>query len=705
VVLSGLAAIFGASRPQLAHAAGSFMQANAASASGSGSVLTVPFLAGVSPGDVILVGIDFDANSTVSSVTDSQNNAFQQLGTELVSPGGTHSVVYFAGNVQGGDDQVTVTLTADSAFIDEYVVEYAGVDVINPVDAVAGASGPAGTVTSGGSMTTSAGDIIYGFCIGDSTCAPGPGFVGRLALNNNLVEEGTAGDAGLYEATAFANDGWTMTMVALRPGPSGDTVPPSTPLDLSAIAVSSTQINLAWTASTDNIGVAGYQIYRNGSPVATSLANSYSDQGLAASTSYSYTVAAYDGAANISAQSQSASATTPDPADVIVNFADVHQRIDGFGASDAFLGTLTDAQADLFFSSSAGIGLSILRVGIDQNGNKMGGPYSNATKAAARGAIVWGAPWTAPGAWKDNGSTSNGGHLLPEFYDAWATRLATFAANFQQNAGVPLWGLSVQNEPDYDAAYMSMLYTSQEMTDFINVLGPKLAALNPQPRLIAPEGASWSNAWDFTSAILGDSAAPPFLNIIAAHQYAGVSAPGTADRPIWQTEMSSLDAFDPSIDNALIVAQEIHDAIVTGNAGAWHYWWLIGKNPDNEGLIGYNRNTQLTKRLYALGNFSKFVRPGFVRVGTGGGPDGMSVSAYQDPATNAFVVVAVNNSGSAVSLGVDVPGSSAATVTPWVTSSSEDLLQYAPIGVSGGRFTMTVAPSTITTFVSGGSIP
>ncbi len=92
--------------------------------------------------------------------------------------------------------------------------------------------------------------------------------------------------------------------------PTGDTTVPSTPTNLSATAISSSQINLSWTASTDNIGVAGYRIYRGGSQIGTSATNSYSDTGLSPSTAYSYTVAAYDAAGNVSSQSSSASATT-----------------------------------------------------------------------------------------------------------------------------------------------------------------------------------------------------------------------------------------------------------------------------------------------------------------------------------------------------------------------------------------------------------
>jgi glucuronoarabinoxylan endo-1,4-beta-xylanase len=84
-------------------------------------------------------------------------------------------------------------------------------------------------------------------------------------------------------------------------------------------------------------------------------------------------------------------------------------------------------------------------------------------------------------------------------------------------------------------------------------------------------------------------------------------------RLIWETEMSSFDAFDPSIGNGLMVAQWVHDAIANG-VTAWHYWWLLNLNGDNEGLIGHNVGSDpietanpsiTTKRVYTVGNFSK----------------------------------------------------------------------------------------------------
>lgn len=91
---------------------------------------------------------------------------------------------------------------------------------------------------------------------------------------------------------------------------SSDTQAPTAPASLSAAAVSSSQIDLSWTASTDNVGVTEYEIYRGSTKVGSSVSTSYSDKGLSPSTAYTYTVKAMDAAGNLSAASNSASATT-----------------------------------------------------------------------------------------------------------------------------------------------------------------------------------------------------------------------------------------------------------------------------------------------------------------------------------------------------------------------------------------------------------
>ena len=91
-----------------------------------------------------------------------------------------------------------------------------------------------------------------------------------------------------------------------------DTTPPSAPSGLTATAISTNQINLTWSASTDTggPGLAGYMIYRGGTQIATTTTTNYSNTGLSPSTPYCYTVAAYDTATNTSAQSSQSCATT-----------------------------------------------------------------------------------------------------------------------------------------------------------------------------------------------------------------------------------------------------------------------------------------------------------------------------------------------------------------------------------------------------------
>ncbi|CAM3091177.1 fibronectin type III domain-containing protein [Paenibacillus lupini] len=124
--------------------------------------------------------------------------------------------------------------------------------------------------------------------------------------------------------TALINElnskGWLIPQDLLRtsqiieryaPAPvTPDTTAPTVPTNVTATAASSSQVKLNWTASTDNVGVTGYKVYRNGSLVGTSTSASFSDTGLTALTSYSYTVKAKDAAGNESAASTSVSATT-----------------------------------------------------------------------------------------------------------------------------------------------------------------------------------------------------------------------------------------------------------------------------------------------------------------------------------------------------------------------------------------------------------
>lgn len=122
----------------------------------------------------------------------------------------------------------------------------------------------------------------------------------------------TAGTTYSYKVAAYDVAGNVSAQSSQASAKTLDTTPPSVPTGLTGSAASATLINLSWTASTDNVGVTGYRIYRGGSQIGTSATTSYADSTVVGSTTYSYKVAAYDAATNVSAQSTAKTISTPD---------------------------------------------------------------------------------------------------------------------------------------------------------------------------------------------------------------------------------------------------------------------------------------------------------------------------------------------------------------------------------------------------------
>src|SRR5947199_7613727 len=110
----------------------------------------------------------------------------------------------------------------------------------------------------------------------------------------------------------YSGAGETGTNDTAASTSAADTTPPSTPIGLTAAVVGSSGANLSWSASTDNVGVTGYIVRRNGIQVATPATTSFADTGLSAATTYTYTVAARDAAGNTSPNSTSVSITIAD---------------------------------------------------------------------------------------------------------------------------------------------------------------------------------------------------------------------------------------------------------------------------------------------------------------------------------------------------------------------------------------------------------
>jgi hypothetical protein len=151
-------------------------------------------------------------------------------------------------------------------------------------------------------------------------------FVDYSGYNFRLQSNSPAIDKGINTGLTYDAEGKSRTgnpdigAYEYVDAQVADTTTPTIPTALSATSISSAQINLSWTASTDPVitgqatsGVAGYKIYRNGTQITTTSDTNYSDTGLLPLTMYTYTVSAYHAAGNVSAQSNAASATTLSP--------------------------------------------------------------------------------------------------------------------------------------------------------------------------------------------------------------------------------------------------------------------------------------------------------------------------------------------------------------------------------------------------------
>jgi glucuronoarabinoxylan endo-1,4-beta-xylanase len=396
-----------------------------------------------------------------------------------------------------------------------------------------------------------------------------------------------------------------------------------------------------------------------------------------------------------------------------INWNKTNQVIDGFGASNANdLPPMTSEQAALMFSPNTGVGLSLLRTAVPNDGSCLtvnptcAGKISDMKLAIANGARVWSTPWSPPAVMKSTGSVDNGGSLLAGSYGAYATYLANYVKTLNSLYGIDLYALSVQNEPEKDVYYASAIWSPTNFNTFIGTnLGPTFSANRLTPLIIMAETSTWQDLAAYANANITDSRAAPFVSIYATHDYshAGASAypvGQAAGKHLWETEvcddMSGI--FDPSIKSALRYAQYINDWMTIANANAWHFWWLYDNGNDDQGLV--DRSGTVSKRLYMMGNYSKFVRPGFYRIDATATPqNGVSVSAYKNVTTGVLVIVVINQNSSNTSQTFTLNGTTASSVTPWITSASLNLVQQSSVSVSGGSFTYTLSGFSITSFV------
>jgi len=234
-------------------------------------------------------------------------------------------------------------------------------------------------------------------------------------------------------------------------------------------------------------------------------------------------------------------------------------------------------------------------------------------------------------------------------------------------------------------------------------LAPKLSALSPPVAVLAGEPDVWNNLWSgdsYGTAILGDSTVSSLVTILATHDYGSNVSSTTRPAPpmganmshrVWETEITY--TAGAAIGAGLDLARGIYAGVTGGGVNAWHYWWT-------QSFLDGGSASNPPKRVYAMGNFSRFVRPGYVRVGLSGAPSSVQIVPFVSPSDGTVVIVALNSGSSAAQLSFFVGGSGwPASVTPYETSASSNLGAGAAISVTNARFSASVAAQSITTFV------
>lgn len=287
--------------------------------------------------------------------------------------------------------------------------------------------------------------------------------------------------------------------------------------------------------------------------------------------------------------------------------------------------------------------------------------------AAAGGKLpMFVSPWSPPGWMKDNKDMLHGGKLLPAYYQSWANYYIKFIKTYQE-IGIPIWALSVQNEPMAVQTWESCSYTAEEETNFIkNYLGPTLVKSGlGDKKLIA-----WDHNRDLlyqrASAVLNDPAAAKYVWGIGFHWYESWTGGGN----IYDNVARVHEAFP---NTHLMFTEGCVEKFDATRIKEWRYGELYGRsmiNDFNNGTVAWNdwnilldekggpnhvgnfcyapvhantKTGELTylNSFYYIGHFSKFIRPGAKRIISSASRGQILTTAFQN--TNGSIVVVVMN--------------------------------------------------------------
>jgi O-glycosyl hydrolase len=442
-----------------------------------------------------------------------------------------------------------------------------------------------------------------------------------------------------------------------------------------------------------------------------------------------------------------------------INGATTFQTITGFGASEAFgeAQTVMNASSSvqqqalgLLYSPTSGAGLTILRNWISADSgstiepNNPGGPnaapaYLPMSQTAQDAGQLWFAQqikadygvtnvfadaWSAPAFMKTNGSASNGGAVCGspgatcssgDWRQAYANYLVQYAKDYAA-AGDPLTYIGPENEANLSTSYDSMQMSPSQTANLLDVLGPALASSGLPTKMECCATEGWDFAQQYASAIESDPTALADTSVFTSHGYtaAPTSPLGAWSKPAWETEWSTFEGWDPAWDDGtdasgVTWAQHIYQGLTGAGLNAFLYWWgstTPSENGDNEGLIEINGSTVAASgRLWAFANYSRYIHPGAVRIAATSSNSGVDISAFKNT-DGTVAVVALNTGSSADPITYSLSGTgtpNGATVTPYLTNSSNNVAAQGALSVSGGSFAATIPARSLVTYVAGTS--
>jgi len=275
-------------------------------------------------------------------------------------------------------------------------------------------------------------------------------------------------------------------------------------------------------------------------------------------------------------------------------------------------------------------------------------------------------PWSPPAFMKDNNSMVHGGKLLPQYRQAWANFYVKFIKEYEK-IGIPIWGLSVQNEPMANQTWESCIYNAEDERDFIkNYLGPTLQ----KNGLASKKLIAWDHNRDLVyqraSTILNDPAAAKYVWGIGYHWYetwTGGDMLFDNVKMVHQTYPQKnllftegcVEKFDMARINDWSLGEKYGRSMINDfNSGTvgWTDWNILLDEKGGPNHVGNycfapiiadaDNNLLYTNIYYYIGHFSKFIRPGAKRINASSNRTGILTTAFKNT-DGTIAVVVMNN--------------------------------------------------------------